>query len=124
MACAVCLYGLALHSLWLDEAASLYLGSLRYSATFLQGVCLQHAKPPQYHLLVCAWTHPFEIGEAAVRLLSVFAGTVCLARSPQSEVLGQTRCLHEPEGAFCPCGLPRGERRSTRGRQREVSTPS
>jgi len=99
MACAVRLYGLAFHSLWLDEAASVYLGSFRYSETFLQGVSLQHPNPPQYHLMVSAWARPFETGEAAVRLVSVFAGTVHLARSPQSERV-------PPRARWAPSPLP------------------
>ncbi|HEM61637.1 MAG TPA: hypothetical protein ENO24_05050, partial [Chloroflexi bacterium] len=39
---------------------------------------LQEPNPPLYHLVLSAWMRLFGTGEAAVRLLSVFAGTVYL----------------------------------------------
>jgi mannosyltransferase len=70
------LYNLRYHSLWLDETVSVYLASFPPSEVFRQGMTLQEPNPPLYHLLLSAWMRLFGSGEAAVRLLSVFAGTL------------------------------------------------
>ncbi len=67
-------YGLTYHSLWLDETVSVYLASFPFSEIFRQGMALQEPNPPLYHLALAAWMRLFGSGEAAVRLLSVFAG--------------------------------------------------
>jgi mannosyltransferase len=72
------LYGLTYHSLWLDETVSVYLASFPFSEIFRQGMSLREPNPPLYHLMLAAWMRLFGSGEAAVRLLSVFAGLLYL----------------------------------------------
>jgi len=72
------LYGLTFHSLWLDESASIHLASFPLFEIFQQGMSLQEPNPPLYHLTLHLWVRVFGSGEAAVRLLSVFLGTLYL----------------------------------------------
>jgi mannosyltransferase len=72
------LYGLTFHSLWLDEAVSVYLASFPPSEILRQGMTLQEPNPPLYHLSLSVWMRVFGSGEAAVRLLSAFLGTLYL----------------------------------------------
>ena len=75
LAFGVRLYGLTYHSLWLDETVSVYLASFPFLEIFRQGMSLQEPNPPLYHLALAASMRLFGSGEAAVRLVSVFAGT-------------------------------------------------
>jgi mannosyltransferase len=70
------LIGLDFHSLWLDEAVSVYLASFPLSEILHQGMTLQEPNPPLYHLSLSVWLHAFGSGEASVRLLSAFLGTL------------------------------------------------
>jgi mannosyltransferase len=72
------LVGLDFHSLWLDEAVSVYLASFPLSEILHQGMTLQEPNPPLYHLSLSAWMQVFGSGEASVRLLSAFLGTLYL----------------------------------------------
>ena len=72
------LSGLTFHSLWLDEAVSVYLASFPLSEILRRGMALQEPNPRLYHLLLHLWMRVFGSGEAAVRLLSAFLGTLYL----------------------------------------------
>jgi mannosyltransferase len=72
------LYGLRFHSLWLDEAVSVYLASFPPLEILRQGMTLQEPNPPLYHLALSLWMWIFGSGEGPVRLLSVFAGILYL----------------------------------------------
>jgi mannosyltransferase len=72
------LYGLTFHSLWLDEAVSVYLASFPPTEILRQGMTLQEPNPPLFHLSLSVWMRVFGSGEAAVRLLSAFLGTLYL----------------------------------------------
>jgi mannosyltransferase len=89
LAFGVRLYGLSYHSLWLDEAVSVYLASFPPLEILRQGMTLQEPNPPLYHLALSLWMRVFGSGEGSVRLLSVFAGTLLL---PAIHLLG-TRLL-------------------------------
>ncbi len=95
LAFGVRLYGLAFHSLWLDEAVSVHLASFPFSEVFRQGMSLQEPNPPLYHLALAAWMRILGSGEAAVRLLSVFAGTLYVPA-----VYGLGRRLFSPRVAL------------------------
>ncbi len=69
------LYGLTFHSLWLDEAVSVYLASFPLTEIFQQGMSLQEPNPPLYHLALSIWMRIFGSGEAPVRLMSALLGT-------------------------------------------------
>jgi mannosyltransferase len=76
MGFGVRLYGLTFHSLWLDEAVSVYLASFPLAEIFEQGMSLQEPNPPLYHLVLHVWMRVFGTGEAAVRLFSALLGTL------------------------------------------------
>jgi mannosyltransferase len=80
------LYGLQFHSMWLDEAVSVYLASFPPWEILRQGMTLQEPNPPLYHLALSLWMRVFGSGEGPVRLLSVFAGILYL---PAIYVLGK-----------------------------------
>ena len=86
---------LTFHSLWLDETVSIYLASFPLSEIFQQGMSLQEPNPPLYHLLLHLWMRVFGSGEAAVRLLPAFLGTLYL---PPIYLLG--RRLFSPRVAL------------------------
>jgi mannosyltransferase len=78
LAFGILLYGLTFHSLWLDEAVSIHLASFPLSEIFQQGMSLQEPNPPLYHLALALWMKAFGSGEAPVRVLSAFLGTLYL----------------------------------------------
>lgn len=78
MGFGVRLYGLTFHSLWLDEAVSVYLASFRLTEILEQGMSLQEPNPPLYHLALSIWMRIFGSGEAPVRLMSALLGTLYL----------------------------------------------
>jgi 4-amino-4-deoxy-L-arabinose transferase-like glycosyltransferase len=78
LAFGVRLYGLTFHSLWLDEAVSVYLASFPLAEILEQGMSLQEPNPPLYHLALGAWMRVFGSGEAGVRLFSALIGTLYL----------------------------------------------
>jgi len=80
------LYNLTFHSLWLDEAVSVYLASFPLSEVVRQGLTLQEPNPPLYHLSLASWMWVFGSGEAAIRLLSAYLGTLYL---PSIYLLGR-----------------------------------
>jgi mannosyltransferase len=80
------LYNLTFHSLWLDEAVSVYLASFPLSEVIRQGMTLQEPNPPLYHLSLAVWMRVFGSGEAAIRLFSAFLGTLYL---PSIYLLGR-----------------------------------
>jgi mannosyltransferase len=79
-------YGLEFHSLWLDEAVSVYLASFPPLEIVRQGVTLQEPNPPLYHLALSLWMRIFGSSAGSVRLLSVFAGCLYL---PAIHLLGR-----------------------------------
>lgn len=64
------LFGLTLHSLWLEVAANVYLASLPLKEIRRHGISLQEPNPPPFHLLLHHWLRVFGPGEGAVPLLS------------------------------------------------------
>jgi mannosyltransferase len=80
------LHKLTFHSLWLDEAVSVYLASFPLAEVVRQGMTLQEPNPPLYHLSLAIWMRVFGSGEAAIRLFSAFLGTLCL---PSIYLLGR-----------------------------------
>jgi mannosyltransferase len=80
------LHKLTFHSLWLDEAVSVYLASFPLSEIVRQGMTLQEPNPPLYHLSLSVWMRIFGSGEVSVRLLSAFLGTLYL---PSIYLLGR-----------------------------------
>jgi mannosyltransferase len=76
VAFAARVHGLTFHSLWLDEAVSVYLARFSLPEIFLQGMTLAEPNPPLYHLSLAVWMRGFGSSEAAVRLLSAFLGTL------------------------------------------------
>jgi mannosyltransferase len=78
MGFGVRLYGLTFHSLWLDEAVSVYLASFPFAEIFRQGMSIQDPSPPFYYLVLAVWMGVFGSGETAVRILSTFLGTLYL----------------------------------------------
>jgi mannosyltransferase len=72
------LHGLTYHSLWLDEAVSVYLARFPPLEILRQGMLLQEPNPPLYHLLLHVWMRVFGSGEAAVRMLSALLGMLYL----------------------------------------------
>ncbi len=80
------LYNLTFHSLWLDEAVSVYLASFPLSEVVRQGMTLQEPNPPLYHLSLAVWMRAFGSGEAAIRLFSALLGTLYL---PSIYLLGR-----------------------------------
>jgi mannosyltransferase len=78
LAFGIRLYGLTFHSLWLDEAASLHLAGFPLSEILRQGMSLQEPNPPLYLLSLAVWMKVFGSGEAAVRMISAFLGTLYL----------------------------------------------
>lgn len=75
---SVRIYGLTYHSLWLDETVSVYLASFPPFEILRQGMLLEEPNPPLYHLLLYVWMRVFGSGEAPVRMLSAFLGTLYL----------------------------------------------
>ena len=69
------LYRLGSQELWLDEAGSYYMATL---PGWLSGIALDNT-PPLYNLLLRGFITLFGSSEAAVRLLSVLAGTLFVA---------------------------------------------
>ena len=78
LAFGIRVYGLVLHSLWLDETVSIYLASFPVSEIFQQGMSLQEPNPPLYHLVLSLWMRVLGSSEASVRILSAFLGTLYL----------------------------------------------
>jgi 4-amino-4-deoxy-L-arabinose transferase-like glycosyltransferase len=72
------LHGLTFHSLWLDEAVSVYLASFPLTEVLRQGMSLHEPNPPLYHLALHVWMRVFGSGEAAVRVFSALLGTLYL----------------------------------------------
>ncbi len=85
------LYGLTFHSLWLDEAVSVYLAGFPLTEIFEQGMSLQEPNPPLYHLALGIWMRIFGSGEAPVRLMPALLGTLYL---PAVYLLGKRLFSH------------------------------
>ncbi|MDM8519533.1 glycosyltransferase family 39 protein [Anaerolineales bacterium HSG6] len=71
------LYNLTYHSLWFDEAVSVYWAKQDVSRIIEVGFTLDEDRlPPLYYLTLKSWTFLFGWHEFTVRLLSVFIGTL------------------------------------------------
>lgn len=70
---------LTFHSLWLDEAFSLFWANKPAAEIVRVGLALTEDKhPPLYYLLLHGWTGLFGTGDAAVRSLGVLLGVVAV----------------------------------------------
>ncbi|HLG51146.1 MAG TPA: glycosyltransferase family 39 protein [Chloroflexota bacterium] len=78
-ALALRLWHLTFQSLWWDEGVSIYLAGLDLRALTVAKDFTVDLHPPAYYLLLSAWCSLLGPSVFAVRLLSVFAGTVTVA---------------------------------------------
>jgi hypothetical protein len=79
LALAVRLWQLTYHSLWFDEAMSVYWASRPAAEIVRVGLGLTLDKhPPVYYLLLRAWTLVFGSGDAAVRSLGALMGALAV----------------------------------------------
>ncbi len=70
---------LTFHSLWLDEAFSLFWANKPAAEIIRVGLALTEDKhPPLYYLLLHGWTGLFGTGDVAVRSLGVLLGAVAV----------------------------------------------
>jgi uncharacterized membrane protein len=74
---ALRLYNLTYHSLWFDEAISVYWARQTTARILEVGFSLVEDRlPPLYYLMLKGWITLFGSGETSVRLLSVFFGVL------------------------------------------------
>ncbi|MBX6772828.1 MAG: glycosyltransferase family 39 protein [Chloroflexi bacterium] len=78
-ALALRLWHLTFQSLWWDEGVSIYLAGLDLRALTIAKDFTVDLHPPGYYLILSAWRSLLGPSVFAVRLLSVFAGTVTVA---------------------------------------------
>lgn len=79
LALAVRAWQLTFHSLWLDEAFSLFWANKPAAEIVRVGLALTEDKhPPLYYLLLHGWTGLFGTGDVAVRSLGVLLGAIAV----------------------------------------------